>query len=235
MANLPEAEATAVWTPIPWNHGVQAFFVVSGALTVLQVYKVQEAVGDGASAMIQEVTTGTSQVFSSFFDGINNTMKVSMLMIGICFVSMLGHWLQVVAYSWWVSKHQRTNTALAIDDGAEALPSLRPTSLDGTVLSLREVSATLSEPLCGQGRTSSSPVDSTEGIPGEPGTNSLPTNGSAEVVEKELEGSSTVFPQTGPGGPSTGKIARLTLEHIVRCIWLRDNDGTSLSAWLCFS
>ena len=177
--------------------------------------------------MIQEVTAGTSQVFSSFFDGINNTMKVSMLMIGICFVSMLGHWLQVVAYSWWVSKHQGANTALAIVDGAEALPSLRPTSLDGTVLSSREVSATLSEPLCGQGKTSSSPVDSIEGVPDAPEVDSLPTRSSTEIMETGPEASSRVFPQTGPGGPSTGKIARLKLEDIVRCIWLRDNDGTS--------
>ena len=177
--------------------------------------------------MIQEVSAGTSQVFSSFFDGINNTMKVSMLMIGICFISMLGHWLQVVAYSWWVSKYERTNIALAIDDGAAALLPTRPTSLDGIALSSEGVSAILSEPLCGQGRTSSSSVGSTEGSPFVPEMDSLPTRRPTEIAETGPSGSSRMVLQIGPGGPSTGKIARLTLEQIARCIWLRNNDGSS--------
>ena len=98
VSNLPEAEALAYLPGLVAHPATQVFCVLSGVIAFIQVYKVQEAVGDGASAMIQEVTTGTTRVFSSVFDGIDNTVKVSVFMIGAFLVSMLGSWLQSAAW-----------------------------------------------------------------------------------------------------------------------------------------
>ena len=64
----------------------QVFLAVSGCVTLIQLYKVQEAAGNGAAALVDEVVGGTSEAFGSILSGINNNVKVSMLVIGICFV-----------------------------------------------------------------------------------------------------------------------------------------------------
>ena len=188
------------------------FCVVSASLAILQVYKVQEAVGDGASAVIQEVATGTSQVFSSMFDGINNTVKVSMFLIGSCFVYILGHWLQAMAFTWWITKGRQGNAAIGDDDTPATTTAALPHRLAG------EEAAWVDEQLAREPTPNHGPTT----------TLALADRGAAcsEDTVVTPEEPRTVV-QLGPGGPATGRISGLTLEQIARVIWLRSDDGRS--------
>ena len=212
MSALPEAEAAVVWTGVGLNPGAQVFCVVSAALAILQVYKVQEAVGDGASAVIQEVATGTSQVFSSMFDGINNTVKVSVFLKSSCFVCILGHWLQVVTFAWWINRRQQENVAIGNVTAADEPAAILPHRLAG------EEAAWVEEQLRKEPTMNHGPTT----------TFALEDRGAASSEDTVVPPAETQkVVQLGPGGPATGKISGLTLEQISRVIWLRNDDGRS--------
>ena len=105
LSQIGEAEAMMNFS-VPGGVMGQVFIAVSGCITLLQFYKVQEAAGNGAAALVDEVVGGTSEVFGSILSGINNTVKVSMLIVGICFVSLLTNWMQAITMTWWINRRQ---------------------------------------------------------------------------------------------------------------------------------
>ena len=72
LSQLEGADAMPTLPTLSWNPLTTAITIAVGTVSVIQVNKVQEAVGDGASAVIQEVTTGTTRLFESVFDGLKN-------------------------------------------------------------------------------------------------------------------------------------------------------------------
>ena len=183
---------------------MQGFLALTGAMTIAQVYKVQEAVGDGASAVIQEMTSGTVRVFDSIFDGLNNTVKVSMLMLGICFVSMLSHWLQTLLVSWWSSREGRRRR----ED--------RPPTADRVT----DIAVSAAMPLM------DSPEVRDDFWNGDAASALI----MPDVADEDVTPSGPTHIWIPPDGfgASTGTIAGLTLEHITRLVWYRNKDGTSI-------
>ena len=152
--------------------------------------------------MIQEVTTGTTRVFSSVFDGIDNTVKVSVFMIGAFLVSMLGSWLQSAA---WLCCARRNAAS-----GPHQLAEVAASSPTTSVAELRYNA---------QVNVSEAQAD----------TKALAlTDAEAASAERTSLTEPSGFLNLGPGGPETGKISGLSLELMSRAIWLRAEDGYTI-------
>ena len=210
LLQMEGVDAMPTLPALSWNPLTAVITVAVGTVSVIQVNKIQEAVGDGASAVIQEVATGTTRLFESVFDGLNNTVKVSMLMIGICILSILNQWIQTTAYRWWTTQR---------DQPTEETSAMQLTNVDDAV----------APPAIAVADTTGGPrLALVDGVPPRPALSDQGENQEATVpLLLATRADVDMF------GPRTGKISRLTLEQITRAIWFRDRDGVTIRREWC--